>query len=130
MKVRTSLLSTLFSAVLFAAPGISQTVWYVDDDATPGGDGLSWASAHKDLQSALDVVGTGDQIWVATGRYRPTHLLTPGDGRSAAFKIPIEVRIYGGFAGHEPSVSERAGLFDRTELSGDLGVKGVDTDNA
>ena len=130
MKVRTSLVLTLFSAVLFAAPGISQTVWHVDDDAAPGGDGSSWASAHKDLQSALDVVGTGDQIWVATGRYRPTHLLTPGDGRSAAFKIPIEVRIYGGFAGHEPSVSERAGLFDRTELSGDLGVKGVDTDNA
>jgi len=130
MKVRTCLISSLFYAALFAAPGISQTVWYVDDDATPGGDGLSWASAHKDLQSALNLVGTGDQIWVATGRYRPTLPVTSGDGRSATFKIPIEVRLYGGFAGHETSVSGRAGLFDRTELSGDLGVKGVDTDNA
>ena len=130
MKVTNSLIPTVLLSLLISAPGISQTVWHVDDDAAPGGDGLSWASAHKELQSALDVVGTGDQIWVATGRYRPTLPVTPGDARSATFKIPIEVRLYGGFAGHEPSVSERAGLFDRTELSGDLGVKGVDTDNA
>jgi predicted outer membrane repeat protein len=130
MKVRTCLFSSLFSAALFASPGISQTVWYVDDDATSGGNGLSWASAHQDLQTTLDLVGTGDQIWVAVGRYRPTLPVTPGDARSATFKIPIEVRIYGGFVGNETSVSGRAGLFDRTELSGDLGVKGVATDNA
>ena len=130
MKVRTCLISSLFSVALFAAPGVSQTVWHVDDDAALGGDGLSWASAHKELQLALDVAGAGDQIWVARGWYRPTHTLIQGDPRSATFKLSIEVRVYGGFAGFETSLDQRAGLFDHTVLSGDLGVKGDYSDNA
>ena len=73
MKVRTCLISSLFSVALFAAPGVSQTVWHVDDDAALGGDGLSWASAHKELQQALDVVGAGDQIWVVAQEFDVEH---------------------------------------------------------
>ena len=130
MKVTMSRLFPILSVILLAAPGYSQHVWHVDDDAAPGGDGLSWARAHSELERALHFAGPGDEVWVATGRYRPTRRLTPSDARSATFKLKIETKVYGGFAGFETSLDQRAGLFDQTVLSGDLGVTGVDSDNA
>jgi len=40
-KISVSLLLSLF---LFALPALG-SVWYVDGDAPPGGDGQSWAEA-------------------------------------------------------------------------------------
>lgn len=117
-------------AALLASPLGAQSVWYVDEDAAPGGDGLSWAGAFGDLQPALHAAALGDEVWVATGRYRPSELLTAGDPRSATFEIPTDVDIYGGFAGDETSLAERAGLFDRTVLSGDIGLAGSHDDDA
>ena len=42
----------LTTAVL-AATSEAQTTVYVDDDAAPGGDGLSWATAYQFLQDGL-----------------------------------------------------------------------------
>ena len=55
-------------------------------------------------------------IWVAAGTYKPT---TGGD-RWAHFRLLAQRRLYGGFAGTESSLEERAGLFHSTILSGDV----------
>ncbi len=46
-------------------------IYYVDSDAPTGGDGSSWADAFNDLQDALAVALTGDEIRVAQGLYSP-----------------------------------------------------------
>jgi len=104
-------------AALSADLAFAQTIWRVEDDAPPGGDGLSWATAYRDLQDALAAALPGDQIWVAAGVYRPDR--GTGD-RDARFELPSDVAIYGGFAGTEDALEQRAGLFEETILSGDL----------
>ena len=44
---------------------------FVDDDATPGGDGLSWNTAYRFLQDALANAVAGTEIRVAQGVYKP-----------------------------------------------------------
>ncbi|MHC4067536.1 MAG: right-handed parallel beta-helix repeat-containing protein, partial [Planctomycetota bacterium] len=68
-----ALLTTAFVAAGSAAVASAQVV-YVDDDASPAGDGLSWATAHRFLQDALThaiTVGTVTEIHVAQGTYTP-----------------------------------------------------------
>ncbi len=100
--------------LLLAAPLHAQT--FVDDDATGANDGSSWHDAFTDLQSALAVVGWGQEVWVAEGPYRPRARLD----RTASFVPPANVDLYGGFAGTETELSQRAGLFATTILTGDL----------
>jgi len=95
---------------------------FVDADAPPGGDGRTWATAFTDFQDALAAAGdlcatlTPMEIWVAAGTYTPDR----GTGnRKAAFQLQ-NVAMYGGFAGGESTLADRAGLFDQTVLSGDL----------
>jgi hypothetical protein len=98
--------------------------FYVDDDASPGGDGLTWATAFNELQSALDVAASGNRIWVAAGTYRPSKLIDPGDPRTATFELVDEVEMYGGFVGNEDPAMFDLGNRDfdtnKTILSGDL----------
>lgn len=91
-------------------------VRYVDDTATGTNDGTSWANAFVDLQAALAVAGSGSQVWVAEGLYKPS--LT-GDV-IASFMIPSNVAVYGGFAGTETSIAQRVVDAHPTILSGDL----------
>jgi len=56
------------SVVSAAQAGV---VRYVDDDAAPDGDGLTWATAHRFLQDALAGVADGTEIRVAQGEYKP-----------------------------------------------------------
>jgi hypothetical protein len=91
-------------------------IWRVDARATGANSGLTWADAFTDLQAALAAVLPGDEIWVATGTYRPTG---PGGDRAIAFHIPAGIDLYGGFAGTETRRDQRpAG--QRSTLSGDL----------
>ena len=111
--------------------------YYVDDDATGTANGLSWINAFPDLQMALDTAIAGDEIWVAAGIYKPT-TCNPCDStdRMVSFELVDGVRMYGGFAGTEPSLSARAtdslSLFvnHATILSGDIGMQGDKTDNS
>jgi hypothetical protein len=81
----------------FALPA-SATIYYVDDDA-PGGIGTSWATAFNDFQDALNVVGAGDVVRVAGGRYVPS-LRTMGTvDRSETFWLEDGVEYYGGYRG-------------------------------
>ncbi len=94
----------------------SDRIWRVDARATEANIGLTWPDAFPDLQTALSAVLAGDEIWVATGTYRPAG---PGGDRAAAFHILMGIDIYGGFAGTETRRDQRlAG--QRSTLSGDL----------
>jgi hypothetical protein len=112
--VRSAL--TLLLAAVLGTRAAAQSRSYVHDTATGANDGTSWADAFTDLQSAIGATPHGGEIWVAAGTYRTSPI---GD-RSAAFRPASGQRIYGGFAGNETDLSQRAGLFDQTILSGDL----------
>lgn len=96
------------------------TVLYV----SPGGkgDGSSWDKATNDLQSTLKKAKNGSQIWVAAGIYFPTD----GTDRNISFEIPDGVALYGGFAGHEKTTSQRSFLQHPTILSGNIGSEDPD----
>ncbi|HIG12136.1 MAG: hypothetical protein ABGY71_15475 [bacterium] len=125
-----SMLLRALTALLLSAPLCAQQVWYVNSGAPAGGNGLAWATAFDDLQAALQAPNVDDQIWVAAGKYFPSHEETPGSPRTATFNLPMGIKIYGGFDGSETSLSQRAELFHQTILSGDLGVTGDTSDNA
>jgi hypothetical protein len=107
-------------------------VFYVDA-ARPSdsGDGLSWATAKKSLQAAIDVASCGDEIWVKAGVYKPT---VEADGttdspRDFAFYIKNRIRLYGGFAGTETSLDQRSFNTQLTTLTGDIGTVNNISDN-
>ena len=80
---------------------------------TGAGDGSTWATA-MDLQAALMASTTaGDQVWIEAGTYKPH-----ADDRTATFRIPGGVLVYGGFSGDEAALADRSG--GATTLSGDL----------
>ena len=109
----------LFSTINIVSfvPAYAQSVIYVDDDAPPGGTGLSWAAAYNALQDALDVAAAGDEIWVASGTYTPDR---GTEDREASFQLVNRVEIYGGFAGNEGNRNERDVAINTSILSGDL----------
>jgi hypothetical protein len=88
-----------------AVPVAGQPILHVDDDASTGGDGLSWGTAFKHLQDALLTAG-GDpaftEIRVAGGVYKADQdeggVVTPGD-RLATFQLVDGVALLGGYAG-------------------------------
>jgi hypothetical protein len=69
---RGSMLSGLALAVPVIAQAAPGTVIHVDDDALPGGDGLTWKTAFDDLTDALQAAAPPvDEIWVAAGPNTP-----------------------------------------------------------
>lgn len=91
------------------------------------GTGASWDCATGDLQAAINAAASGNQVWVAGGTYTPnrrsdaTGTVTPGD-RNNAFVLKNDVKIYGGFAGTETSLTNRnlSLTANASILSGDL----------
>ncbi len=114
------------------AAGTPANTIYVDADAAGGNNGSTWADAYTLLQPALDAATAGSEIWVADGVYTPTKIITVDVPRSAAFQMKNNVTIYGGF---DPSAgvtafADRSWVAHETILSGDIGIQGVETDNA
>jgi hypothetical protein len=129
MSTRAAAFFTSF-LVLCLLPAIftqanTQTI-YVHDSATGANNGSSWTNAYTDLQSALGAASAGDEIWVASGIYKPTATTS----RSATFQLSNGVAIYGGFDGTETMLSDRDWTMNICILSGDIGSIGVDTDNS
>ena len=93
----------LIAFIALAIPSHAKTI-FVDDNASYGGDGSSWATAHKYLQDGLAVAEYGDEIWVAEGTYKPYQGAgkTAGD-RASPFVLVNGVGMYGGFLGTESS---------------------------
>jgi hypothetical protein len=105
-EIRFALIGAAALAKLAAGKGNGGSVLRVDDDAPPGGDGASWATAYAYLQDALAVAadpGNGiTEIRVAAGRYLPDRSERNPDGtgeRGAAFELVDGVILLGGFAG-------------------------------
>jgi len=78
-------------------------------------------SQYPTLQDALAAAGSGDEIWVAEGVYKPDQGLgiTPGD-RTATFQLENGVAIYGGFPPGGGQWEDRNPTAYETVLSGDL----------
>ncbi len=95
---------------------IVPTVLYVAPGGLTSGACDSWAHAC-DLQYALGIAASSDQLWVEKGVYKPT--TNPSD-TTASFIIPSGVAVYGGFAGTESSLSGRNWTTNVTILSGDI----------
>lgn len=118
--------STLFLSLLIGATDLFATRYHVNAAASGTGTGLSWANAYTDLQAALSVVVAGDEVWVATGQYKPT----TGTDRTIAFVLRNGVDLYGGFAGNETSLGQRDIANNPTLLNGDIGQPGDPADNS
>ena len=101
-------------------------VIYVDTNASGMNNGKSWENAFNSLQDALSVATENNEIWVAKGTYYPTDT----KDRTISFVMVDNVDIYGGFVGNETSLDQRDWQNNKTILSGDIGVKGVKTDNS
>ena len=107
---------TLLSIFLIAL-GLTinaQTI-YVNINATGANNGTSWGNAYLSLRTALLNASTNSTIWVASGTYKPYV-----SSRSDYFNINIGgLKIYGGFAGNETSLTQRVFGSNETILSGD-----------
>ena len=116
------------SLILFATASRSFAggTLFVDDDAPPGGDGITWDTAYRFLQDALtDASGGGiSEVRVAQGVYKPdrdeANPAGTGD-REATFQLINGVAFMGGYAGlgaKDPDARDIE-LYE-TILSGDL----------
>ena len=113
--------------------GVDPQIIFVNASASGSNNGSSWLDAFTDLQDALSIASSDDQIWVAAGTYKPS-VETAGTGsRFKTFQINNGIAVYGGFAGTESTIEERisfsSGETNETILSGDIGTIGDATDN-
>ncbi|MDA8886784.1 right-handed parallel beta-helix repeat-containing protein, partial [Bacteroidia bacterium] len=86
------------------------TTYYVKTGGNNSSAGTSWSTAKADLQYAINLaVNTGDEVWIAAGTYKPTHLPSTGgtstSSRDLSFYLDEDIKIYGGFAGTETALS-------------------------
>ncbi|MEM6395314.1 MAG: hypothetical protein AAF741_03135 [Bacteroidota bacterium] len=120
MKFSVFLVGTL----LLCASNAWAARYYVSAGGT--GHGQSWASPLGQLQEALRMAKSGDEVWVTNGIYTPSS----SHDRSASFHIPPGVSVFGGFKGHESHLDQRNWQQNHTVLSGDLGALGDGSDNS
>ena len=110
-----------------------QSQKYVKQVAAGLGDGSSWANASNDLQKMIDNSPSGGEVWVANGVYIPQYTAANcdhsvstawpsnrgvGTSPDNAFVLKPNVKVYGGFAGWETSLSQRDFVANETVLSG------------
>ena len=128
MSKRTLCTVAGLGLLLAASPAPAGSIRFVDDDAAPGGDGLSWPTAYRFLQDALaDAVGAAgsvSEIRVGQGLYHADRdeadPLGSGD-RTASFALVVGVALRGGFAGlGAPDPDARDVSRFPSILSGDL----------
>lgn len=78
-----------FILIVSAMQSVQAGKFYVNQAAPSGGNGLTWASAFQDLQSAIELAQASDSILVAKGTYFPSKdgggNATPSDARTKTF---------------------------------------------
>ncbi len=123
-NLKIVVMASMFSWVMMSVTAVGATTLYVDDDASPGGDGLGWSTALKYLQDGLAAASYGDEIHVAQGLYIPDqNSANPGGtgDREVTFELISGVVLKGGYAGigqTDPDLWD-VDLYE-TILSGDL----------
>lgn len=93
--------SQVVSAV-YRAP----VIYRVKPTGDDGADGLTWETAKRTVQAAIDTAANGDHVWVQAGTY--VGLVTLEEG----------VKLYGGFAGAETERTQRDWTANVTTLDG------------
>ncbi|RRJ88503.1 T9SS C-terminal target domain-containing protein [Paenimyroides tangerinum] len=146
-KICLIIIFLFFTAHIVRAQYVPGTnnILYVKQNATGSGNGSSWNNAVPDLANALkwahtnraNFVNNPLQIWVAGGTYTPKY--SPEDGstfgtnqnRKNSFLMVNNVKLYGGFAGTETSLSSRNLNLtaNKSILSGDIGILNNTSDN-
>ena len=121
----------------------AQTIRYVRTDGTNPNPATAttWATSTPNLQGAINASAATDQVWVATGTYKPGG--NANTNRNLSFAMKNGVAIYGGFAGvsSETALSNRSTINpitgpggasqpSSTTLSGDIGDPNTTSDNS
>lgn len=109
-------LCVLMTICLLPLAAMAQTTYYVTSEATTPAAGTSWETATT-LSDALTKAKAKDQIWVEAGTYRGGITLQSG------------ISLYGGFAGTESSIDERAIDSDKAYRMTHQTILSGDTDN-
>ncbi|HEX2973795.1 MAG TPA: hypothetical protein VHP11_15795, partial [Tepidisphaeraceae bacterium] len=100
----------VFTATLAAISAAAQAgTIYVSTGGNDGNDGLTWASAKRTVQAAVNVAQSDDRVWVAAGTYMQRLSLRAG------------IALYGGFIGNETDLSQRDWTTNQTILDGNYG---------
>lgn len=115
--------------LIFCGIAKAQSTLFVNHAALGSNNGSSWSNAFTSLQSALDAAGTGSQIWVAKGVYKPSATYGGNTDRDKTFAILKSLKIYGGFNGTETNINQRNPTENVTILSGDLDNNDLNPDN-
>ena len=125
----------MLSSMLCSSVALAQK--FVTQNGAGSKNGSSWANAYGvlQLQAAISESPSGGQVWVAAGTYLPSTTLYEAvaskpykvskDLRDRVFLMKRGVSIYGGFAGTESDINQRAfnpdgTLVNKTILSGDI----------
>ncbi len=121
-------LSPRSNDVTVTVTGPAATVVFVNQAnfAAPIQNGLTWATAYSNLQTALAAAPTGTEIWVAQGTYKPTRTIS----KTISFSIPSGAVVYGGFVGTETLLTQRNFNTNPTILSGEIGTIANPQDNS
>lgn len=109
-------LCVLIAICLLPLATMAQTTYYVTTEATTPAAGTSWETATT-LSDALTKAKARDQIWLKEGTY-------PG-----GITLQSGIRLYGGFAGTESSIDERAIDSDKAYRMTHQTILSGDTDN-
>ncbi len=113
-----------FAMTTVTVNAASIAVAFVDSAAIGSGTGTSWADAYTELRDVFSnpCFANVDTIFIAAGTYTPSV-----SARDSAFSFPDNVVVMGGY----PSGGgARDIVANESILCGDVGVVGVDTDNA
>ena len=105
--------ATLLCAAFVPSPALADII-YVSPSGSHTGSFTNWAEAATNLQDAIAVAVSNDQIWVAAGTY------VPGTTRGNTFLLKEWVDVYGGFSGTETNLNDRDWVANQTILDGDI----------
>ena len=104
-KVNAWIAMAAIGLLSFVAVADAKVV-YVAKTGADTRDGLSWATAKATVEIGLATAQSGDQVWVATGKYVERIILKNGVG------------LYGGFVGSETALGQRNWKANPTVLDG------------
>jgi len=123
-------LAQLPETISFTTPGTASTVgqiFYVKNGGGINGhDGRTWETAFSAPNLALSLAKSSDYVWMAGGTYFPT----PANNRYEPFLLKNGIKILGGFAGNEMTLSQRIPGANETILSGNIGNPADSLDNS